>query len=113
MSFTARRFPDTITRRRFPGTGSFNSFDEYVPDPPVERDLRASVQPLLLEDADTAAGVRYSNRFKVYVPEPDALAAAFEESVADKVVYDGMEYVVTESASWSGSHTQAVILRET
>ena len=113
MRLTARRFPDTITRRRSPGTGSFNQYDEYTSDPPVETELRASVQPLLLEDEDTAAGVRFSNKFKVFIPEPDALAAAFEESVADKVVYDGMEYVVSESASWSGSHTQAVILRET
>ena len=42
-----------------------------------------------------------------------ALRAAFEDSVADRVIVDGAEYVVEESRFWARSHTRATVLRET
>ena len=46
------------------------------------------------------------------------LRAAFEDSVADRIEYGGVEYVVEESRSWpassrSPSHTRATALRQT
>ena len=40
------------------------------------------------------------------------LRAAFEDSVADRIVYDRLEYVIEESRSWS-THTRATALRQT
>ena len=112
MRLAARRFPDAIIRRRR-GADTFNAFGEVVPGPITESTLRASVQPMNLEDADFAGGVSVSSRLSVYVPEPGALVAAFEDATADTAVVDGLEYVVEESQSWRGSHTRAVLLRET
>ena len=64
-----------------------------------------------LEDADDAGGVSVSERLSVYVPEPDALSAAFEDSTADTVEVDGLEYLVEQSQSWRGHHTRAILLR--
>ena len=107
-----RRFPHTITRRR-QGAGRVNDFGEFVPGALTETDLRASVQPMTLEDSDFAGGVSVSHRLSVFVPQPGALAAAFEEAEADTVIVDGLEYIVEESQSWRGSHTRATLLRET
>ena len=107
-----RRFPQTITRRRH-GADRSNDFGELVPGPVTETELRASVQPMSLEDSDFSGGVSVSSRLSVYVPVPGALAAAFEDAQADAVVVDGLEYVVEESQSWPGSHTRAILLRET
>ena len=109
---SARRFPDTITRRReFPGHR--NEFGEWVPGGVEETPFRASVQPLALEDRDFVGGAQLSNRVKVYVPEADALVAAFENRSADRVVLsDGGVFSVEESRSWSGSHCRAILLRE-
>ena len=112
MRLAARRFPDTITRRR-EGASTTNDFGEFVPGAITESELRASVQPMSLEDSDFAGGVSVSHRLSVYVPAPRALAAAFEDAQADSVVVDGLEYVVEESQSWRGSHTRATLLRET
>ena len=112
MRLAARRFPAAITRRRR-GADTINDFGEPVAGPVTETTLRASVQPMSLEDADFAGGVSVSHRLSVYVPAPRALAAAFEDAQADSVVVDGLEYVVEESQSWRGSHTRATLLRET
>ena len=106
------RFPDTITRRRR-GPDVINDFGELEPGVVTEMPLRASVQPMTLEDADFAGGVSVSSRLTVYVPQPSALAAAFDDRGADTVIVDGLEYVVEESQSWRGSHTRAILLRET
>ena len=108
----SRRFPETITRRR-QAPGHYNSAGEYVEGAITETELRASVQPLKLEDSDFLGGVSLLERLRVYVPQPDALAAAFDDRQADKVVVAGIEYVVEESRSWPDSHTRATILRET
>ena len=112
MKLPARRFPDTVTRKR-ETPGHRNQYGEYVPGMVEETDLRASVQPMTLEDADFVGGVQVSHRLSVYVPEPGALSAAFEDAAADKVVVDGHEFVVESSQSWRGSHTRAILLRET
>ena len=112
VRLAARRFPQTITRRR-QGADTFNDFGEFVPGPVTETALRASVQPMTLEDSDFAGGVSVSSRLSVYVPVPGALMAAFEDAVADAAVVDGLEYIVEESQSWPGSHTRAILLRET
>ena len=107
----ARRFPQTITRRR-QEPGSRNNFGEFEPGPIIEVDFRASVQPLGVEDLDLPEGTRISDRRKVFVPVPNALAAAFGDAEADHVLIDGVLFVVEESQSWPGSHTKAVVLRE-
>ena len=48
-----------------------------------------------------------------YVNETGALLrAAFDDSVADRICYDGIDYVIEESRSWP-SHTRATALRQT
>ena len=111
MTLAARRFPHTITRRRTM-PGHRDDFGEHVPGTVEETDLRASVQPMSLEDSDLVGGVQVSHRLSVYVPEPDALSAAFMDDAADQVLYGGNQFVVEESQSWPGSHTRAVLLRE-
>ncbi len=113
MTLAARRFPDTITRRRR-APGERNGLGEWVPGAVTETDLRASVQPLKLEDADLEGGVRLQERLKVYIPQPHALIAAFGDREADRVLVDGAEYVTESSSTWIGNsaHTKAVLLRE-
>ena len=106
----AGRFPDTIIRRR-ESPGERSDAGEYIHGAVSQTTLRASVQPISLEDDDLPEGARYSNRLRVYVPEADALAAAFEDAPGDKVIVDGLEYAVEETQSWRGHHTRAVLLR--
>ena len=108
----SRRFPDVIVRRR-QAPGDFNTVGEWVPGALTETELMASLQPLHLEDSDIAGGAQLVERLRVYVPAPDALAAAFDDREADSVLYDGKTFVVEESRSWRGSHTRATLLRET
>ena len=44
--------------------------------------------------------------------DADALAAAFEAAGADRVIIDGVEYIVETSENWR-SYSRATILRET
>ena len=110
MTFSVHRFPQTITRKR-QAAGTRNRFGEFEPGDVTETEFRASVQPLGLEDEDVVEGSRLLERLKVYIPEPDALLAAYEDREADKVEFDGVEYIVEQSKSWPGSHTRAVLLR--
>ena len=112
MRLAARRFPDTITRRRRMPGYYHDQTGAYVEGSVEEVDLRASVQPLAIEDSDFVGGALLVERAKVYVPEPDALVAAFDQSVADEVLIGTKTYVVEESRSWP-SHTRATVLRET
>ena len=106
MTLSARRFPDRITRRR-QEPGGRNEFGEFVPGAVVETPFPASVQPLAIEDKDFVGGSQLSERMKCYIPEPDALVAAFEDRAADRVVLDhGRTFHVEESRSWTGSHTR-------
>lgn len=107
-----RRFPDTVTRRR-QLEGSRNSAGEFVPGAVQETDMSASVQPLALEDSDIAGGVSAVERIKVFVPDDYGLLAAFGGAEADRVVWQGQEFVVERSTSWAGSHCRADCLRET
>ena len=110
MRLSARRFPHSITRKRqLPG--EFNDFGEFEPGAVEEVELRANVQPISLEEQDAAEGGRLDQRLRVYVPQPDALIAAFEDRQADAVLVDGVEYTVERSRSWCGSHTRATLLR--
>ena len=112
MNLSPRRFPHTIIRRRT-APGERNEFGVYEPGVVTEKVMRANAQPLSLEDADQVGGVQVTHRLSVYVPDPDALAAAFMDDAADRVLYDGNEFVVEESQSWPGSHCRAILLRET
>ena len=112
MTFSPRRFPDTITRLRT-APADRSAAGEYVEGTVTSTEHRASVQPIALTDTDIVGGVSLVERFKVYVPEPDALRAAFDDSIADRVVIAGREFVVEEARSWPGSHTRATILRAT
>ena len=105
----ARRFPDTITRRR-EAPGERNEFGEWTPGAMSEKEFPASVQPLGLEDRELLEGARLVRRFKVYIPEPGALAAAFDDAGGDRVLFDGAEYAVESSESWL-DHTKAIIVR--
>ena len=90
-----------------------NDFGEFVPGDVVETAFRANVQPLAIEDTDFVGGSQLSERMKCYIPEPDALVAAFEDRKADYVALaDGRVFVVEESRAWTGSHTRAILLRE-
>ena len=111
MTLAPRRFPDRITRRR-QAPGATNAFGEFVPGAITEVEFAASVQPLALEDADLAGGISVVERWKVFVPEADALRAAFDDREADQVVFAATTFVVEESRSWQGSHTRATLLRE-
>lgn len=104
-----RRFPDTITRWRH-ASGQYNGDGEYEPGPLTETELRASVQPVTLQDIDSEAGARLQERRKVYVPLPDALRAASDDAVADRVLIGGVAFVVEDSMSWR-HHTHAIVLR--
>ena len=85
----------------------------FVPGATEDAAFNANVQSLKLEDADVAEGSRLSERLKCYIPEPDALVAAFEDRDADKVALaDGRVFVVEASESWP-NHTKAILLRET
>ena len=147
MRLAARRFPETIVRRReMPGRR--NDVGEWVPGAGAAESLRASVQPLALVDADLAGGVQLVHRLKVFVlprreristaaatllwngdpitfrgealtwgagfevVDRHALAAAFEQAGADRVLWDGAVYVVEESRTWP-AFTRATLLRET
>ena len=112
--FGAFAYPDEITRRRTM-PGHRNEYDEWVPGEVVETELPANVQPLALDDADIAGGVSLRERLRVFVPDSagDPLAAAFDESLADQVIYDGRTYTVEESRRWRGSHVRATLLRAT
>lgn len=109
-------FPDTITRRRTM-PGHRDEHGEYVKGSTVDTELRANVQPLALTDSDFVGGAQVLERLKVYVPDDaegdDALAAAFDDSTADEVVYDGKTYEVEESRRYRGSHVRATLLRAT
>ena len=107
-----RRFPHRITRRR-QEPASRNAFGEFAEGAVTEVEFAASVQPMALEDADIAGGVSLHDRRVAFVPEPDALRAAFEDREADQVIFFGTTFVVEESRSWPGSHTRATLLRET
>lgn len=111
MNLSPRRFPDTITRRR-QAPGRRNNFGEWESGATTETTLRASVQPLQIEDSDLPEGTDVLDRVKVYVPIPDALVAAFDSAQADEVLLDGRTYDVVESRSWRRSHTRATLLRK-
>ena len=94
--------------------GHHDDRGEWVPGATTDVELRASVQPLALEDADLAGGVQLRQRLKCYVlprRERVGLAAAFEQAGADKVIWQGATYVVEESRTWS-TFTRATLLRE-
>ena len=112
MTFRPQRFPHRIVRRR-QAPGSTNAFGEFVPGAITEVTFAASVQPLKLDDSDIAGGVALEERWVAYIPEPDALRAAFADREADQVVVFGTTFVVEESRSWPGEYTRAVLLRET
>ena len=110
MKLSARNFPHSITRKR-QAAGSFNDFGEFVAGSVQETVLRASIQPLDTEEDTALEGARLDQRLKVFVPTENALAPAFDQSEADTVLVDGVEYVVEKSRSWRGSHTRAILLR--
>lgn len=112
MTLPPRLFPETVTRRRRTGGGT-NQFGEPEPGVVTEIELRASVQPMTLEDSDFAGGVSVSERLSVFVPQAGALSPAFGDGDADEVVVDGVTFTVESSMAWRGSHTRAILLRET
>ena len=145
MRLSARRFPDTIIRRR-EMPGHRDALGEWHPGQSVEAELRASVQPLKLEDTELAGGDQLVHRLKCFVlprreristaaatllwngdpltlygdpltwgagfeiTDRHALAAAFEQAGADKVIVEGAVFVVEESRTWR-SFTRATLLR--
>ena len=76
MRLSARRFPDTIVRRRsLPGMR--DGFGEWVPGQSLDVSLRASIQPLALTDAELAGGDQLVHRLKCYVlPRRERISTA-------------------------------------
>ena len=111
MKLPPRRYRDTIIRRR-DAPGFRDTYGEWIPGTIIETTLRASVQPMTLQDIDSVAGSRLSDRRKVFVPAPDALRAATDAAKADRALIGGELFVVEDSMSWP-NHTQALLLRET
>ena len=108
MKLAARRFPDRIVRRRqAPGS---RVAGVYVDGAVTETPLRASVQPVAVEDVLTEGGERLSDRRRLYVPGRAQLRAAADDSEADTVRIDGEVFEIVEVESWRG-HTRAVALR--
>ena len=62
-----RRFPDAIVRRR-QARGAWNEHGEFEPGAIVAAVLPALIQPVKLEDTDTAGGSSLIDRLRVYVP---------------------------------------------
>ena len=110
MKLSPRRFPAIITRRRT-GAATTNAFGEHVDGAVTEPEFRASVQPLGVEDSELVGGSQLSDRRAIYIPKVDALQAAFEDREADRVLVDGLDFVVTDSWTWR-THTKAHVLRE-
>ncbi len=109
--FRPGRFPESIVRLR-QMEGAFNAAGEWTPGGVNETTFRASVQPVILEDRDIEAGSGLSEKIKVFVPDEDALLAAFDGAEADQVRWRGRTYSVIESRTWTGRHCRAVCLRE-
>ena len=108
MRLAARRFPDRIVRRRQgPGT---RVAGRYVEGAVTETPLRASVQPVAVEDVLQEGGERLSDRRRIYVPGRSQLRAAADDSEADTVVIEGEAFAVVEAEAWR-SYTRAVVLR--
>ena len=76
VRLAARRFPDTIVRRReMPGYR--DDVGEWMPGATADENLRASVQPLALADADLVGGVQLVHRLKVFVlPRRERISTA-------------------------------------
>ena len=109
MSLSRRRFPTTITRRRA-GPGARDRHGEFQPGATVETPLRASIQPIRMEDFDEQSGARLEDMKRVYVPSPGALLAARETAEADDVVIGGVVYRVSQTEAWRG-FTRALVVR--
>ena len=113
MTLAPRRFPETITRRRQSAGGSQQR--GRVGPGSRDRDRTCRFRPTA-----RPGGLRHRRR-RVFGRADQglhpgaeyALAAAFDDGEADRVIYGGREFVVEESRSWPGSHTRATLLRET
>lgn len=105
------RYPDTIVRlREAPGSHDPGG---WSPGPVTETTLAASVQPLGLSSLPGEPGDQYLDRLRVFVADPDDLAAAFDDRRADRVrLTDGRVFKVQQSETWPGSHTEAMLIRE-
>ena len=119
VALSFRRFPDTIIRYRT-GRGGY-VLGQFVPGKETSIEIRCAVQPLSLEDSDFAGGAQTRSLIKIYVPQrsdTDAspltpiLAAAFDEALADQILWEGKRYTVEESRRWP-RYTRAVCIRET
>ncbi len=112
-SLASLRFPDEIVRLRF-DAGDYDDTGRWQSGDPVEAPMRASVQPVALEDVDNLGeGARLRQRLRVYVPSSSGeLRAAADTAEADRVHVGGKVYTVEESRTWP-DHTRAVLIRET
>ena len=101
-AFLSSQTNTTIVRRRR-GPGSRGARGNWVEGPATETVFRAVVQPIRVEDRDTEGGVQVRQRLRIYIADPDALRAAFDDAEADQVdVDDGNAFVVERSESWPG-----------
>ena len=115
MNLPPQAFPERLVRRR-QDVGGWNEYGEFIPGAVVEIPLRASIEPLGLEAELDLRGPSHPgstavHRLKVYISEPDALRAAWEDRGGDTVLAGGVEYTVEQSHSWRGSHTVATLVR--
>ena len=85
----------------------------YVPAAEVETIIESDTLTWGGEPLEWArAPLSWGRIIQVEAPG-QALRAAFEDSVADRVDVGGVEFIVEESRFWPRSHTRATVLRET
>lgn len=118
MRLRPQLFPHQIERRR-ERAGYRNEHGEFVPGTVETVTLRASVQPVELEDIEAEGGNRLTERIKVFVAEENALRPAFEDARGDEFRvarlegYAGKTYRVEQSRLWPGGYTRVIAIRET
>ena len=108
---------ETITRRRF-AAGSRGADGRYVPGPPTETPIRASVQPLTGADLQTLEeGDRQRDPKRVYT-DSDLRTTnqhVTPKTKADHVIIDSVVYQVRTVDTWRSTspipHVKAIVLR--
>ena len=109
MKLSPRRFRDIIIRRRsLPGMR--DGFGEWQAGATMDVELRASVQPLKLEDVDLAGGVQLTQRLKCYVlPRRERTSAAVATLLynGDPLTFHGDPLTLFEGSEITDRHALA------
>ena len=66
MRFAARRFPDRLLRRR-ETPGHRDGLGVWIPGAVIDTELRASVQPIQVDDSENEGGSQFRERLRCFV----------------------------------------------